>query len=175
MVVNTRLLLFRSPLLKESQCFAISKFKPQISKIEIWHFEVETRNTIPKTGLLFYFPPLTKMFQFSGYPIVLRTQNQNLKFYIACPVRLRSNLFGVTLRFEIWILRLGAKHDQLRFAQLGCPIRTSSDQSLFASYPKLIAGYYVLHRCFLPRHPPYTFGDLLLHLLWLLLTIKPYC
>jgi len=39
------------------------------------------------------------MFQFSGYPIVLRTQNQNLKFYIVYPVKLRSNLFGVTLRF----------------------------------------------------------------------------
>ena len=68
--------------------------------------------------------------------------------------------------FELWnymkwyfvlpMLRIG----QPQFMRLGCPIRTSPDQSLFASYPKLIAGYYVLHRCFLPRHPPYTFGDL---------------
>ena len=28
----------------------------------------------------------------------------------------------------------------------GFPIRTSADQSLFASSPGLIAGYYVLHR-----------------------------
>jgi hypothetical protein len=28
----------------------------------------------------------------------------------------------------------------------GFPIRTSSDQSLFASSPKLFAGYRVLHR-----------------------------
>ena len=30
--------------------------------------------------------------------------------------------------------------------QVGFPIRKSSDQSLFADSPKLIAGYYVLHR-----------------------------
>ena len=29
---------------------------------------------------------------------------------------------------------------------LGSPIRKSADQSLFASSPQLIAGYYVLHR-----------------------------
>ena len=27
---------------------------------------------------------------------------------------------------------------------------------MFASSPKLIAGYYVLHRLLVPRHPPYT-------------------
>ena len=37
---------------------------------------------------------------------------------------------------------------------VGFPIRTSPDQSLFASSPKLIAGYYVLHRLLSPRHPP---------------------
>jgi hypothetical protein len=37
---------------------------------------------------------------------------------------------------------------------LGCPIRKSSDQSLFASSPRLIAGYNVLHRLLPPRHPP---------------------
>ena len=35
-------------------------------------------------------------------------------------------------------------------------IRRSTDQSLFASSPKLIAGYYVLLRLLVPRHPPYT-------------------
>lgn len=37
---------------------------------------------------------------------------------------------------------------------VGFPIRTSPDQSLFASSPKLIAGYNVLHRLLPPRHPP---------------------
>ena len=27
---------------------------------------------------------------------------------------------------------------------------------MFASFPKLIAGYYVLHRLLTPRHPPYA-------------------
>lgn len=29
-------------------------------------------------------------------------------------------------------------------------------KTLIASYPKLIADYHVLHRLFVPRHPPYT-------------------
>jgi hypothetical protein len=39
---------------------------------------------------------------------------------------------------------------------VGFPIRTSPDQSLFASSPKLFAGYHVLHRLLPPRHPPHT-------------------
>ena len=40
--------------------------------------------------------------------------------------------------------------------RVGFPIRKSTDQSLFADSPWLIAGYYVLHRLLLPRHPPYA-------------------
>ncbi len=35
----------------------------------------------------------------------------------------------------------------------GFPIRISPDQSLFASSPKLFAGYNVLHRYYVSRHP----------------------
>ena len=38
----------------------------------------------------------------------------------------------------------------------GFPIRTSPDQRLLATSPRLIAGCYVLHRLFLSRHPPYA-------------------
>ena len=37
--------------------------------------------------------------------------------------------------------------------QVGFPIRTSWDQSLFANSPRLFAGYNVLHRLCQPRHP----------------------
>lgn len=47
-----------------------------------------------------------------------------------------------------------AKHPPLR--RMGCPIRRSPDQRLFATSPRLIAGFDVLHRLFVPRHPPYT-------------------
>ena len=40
--------------------------------------------------------------------------------------------------------------------QLGLPIRTSPDQRLLATSPKLFAGYYVLHRLSVSRHPPYA-------------------
>ena len=38
--------------------------------------------------------------------------------------------------------------------EVGFPIRKSPDQSLLADSPRLIAGYDVLHRLQLPRHPP---------------------
>ena len=36
----------------------------------------------------------------------------------------------------------------------GSPIRTPSDHSSFTNSPRLIAGYRVLHRLLMPRHPP---------------------
>ena len=39
-------------------------------------------------------------------------------------------------------------------------IRKSPDQRSFASFPELIAGYHVLHRFSMPRHPPYTLKSL---------------
>src|SRR5205814_9209725 len=44
--------------------------------------------------------------------------------------------------------------------RLGFPIRKSPDQRLFASFPELIAGYHVLLRFSMPRHPPYTLKSL---------------
>ncbi len=47
---------------------------------------------------------------------------------------------------------------------MDCSIRTSTDQSLFDSSPRLFAVYYVLHRLFESRHPPHasvTFSFLL--------------
>jgi hypothetical protein len=43
-----------------------------------------------------------------------------------------------------------------RYLSVGFPIRKSTDQSSFASSPKLIAGYHVLRRLSSPRHPPYA-------------------
>ena len=39
-------------------------------------------------------------------------------------------------------------------------IRKSPDQRSFASFPELIAGYHVLLRFSMPRHPPYTLKSL---------------
>ena len=41
-------------------------------------------------------------------------------------------------------------HDMSR----GSPIRTPSDHRSFTNSPRLIAGYNVLHRLLMPRHPP---------------------
>jgi hypothetical protein len=39
-------------------------------------------------------------------------------------------------------------------------IQKSSDQRLFASFPRHIAGYHVFRRLSMPRHPPYTLSSL---------------
>ena len=44
----------------------------------------------------------------------------------------------------------------------GFPIRKSTDQSSFTSSPWLIAGYNVLHRLLVPRHPPIALSSLLI-------------
>ena len=48
------------------------------------------------------------------------------------------------------------------YLSVGFPIRKSPDQSLFASSPKLIAGYHVLRRLSSPRHPPHALSHLTL-------------
>jgi hypothetical protein len=45
----------------------------------------------------------------------------------------------------------------------GFPIRRSPDRSSFTSSPGLIAGYNVLHRLLMPRHPPIALSSLLHH------------
>ena len=47
-----------------------------------------------------------------------------------------------------------------RLTQPGFPIRKSTDQCLFAGFPWLIAGYSVLRRLSMPRHPPCTLSSL---------------
>ena len=42
----------------------------------------------------------------------------------------------------------------------GFPIRKSMDQSSFTNSPWLIAGYNVLHRLLVPRHPPIALSSL---------------
>ena len=42
------------------------------------------------------------------------------------------------------------------YLSVGFPIQKSPDQSLFASSPKLIAGYHVFRRLSLPRHPAHA-------------------
>ena len=54
-----------------------------------------------------------------------------------------------------------AGHDSGFFR--GFPIRRSPDRSSFTSSPGLIAGYNVLHRLLMPRHPPTALSSLLFH------------
>lgn len=46
--------------------------------------------------------------------------------------------------------------------RVGFPIQISPDQCLFASSPKLFAGYHVFRRLSSPRHPPHALSHLTL-------------
>ena len=52
----------------------------------------------------------------------------------------------------------------LRCAQEGFPIRKSPDIAPMCGSPKLIAACHVLHRLFLPRHPPCALSSLTIKL-----------
>jgi hypothetical protein len=52
----------------------------------------------------------------------------------------------------------------LRFAQVGFPIRKSPDITPVCGSPKLIAACHVLHRLYLPRHPPCALSSLTIEL-----------
>ncbi len=54
----------------------------------------------------------------------------------------------------------------------GFPIRRSPDRSSFTSSPGLIAGYNVLHRLLVPRHPPTALSSLLFTTKMLASTVK---
>ena len=44
---------------------------------------------------------------------------------------------------------------------IGCPIRKSPDLTVACTFPRLIAAYHVLHRLYMPRHPPYALSNLI--------------
>ena len=54
----------------------------------------------------------------------------------------------------------------------GFPIRRSPDRSSFTSSPGLIAGYNVLHRLLVPRHPPIALSSLSITTKMLASTVK---
>ena len=75
------------------------------------------------------------------------------------PLLSESRLMSFPRATEMFQFTRFASHTyefSMGYLSVGFPIRTPPDQSLFASSPKLFAGYHVLHRLSLPRHPPYA-------------------
>ena len=79
------------------------------------------------------FPPGTEMFQFPGFA--------------SCDLWIQSQ--------DTWLAQLLAsqREDNSR-ASGGLPHSEISGSKPIPGSPKLIAGYHVLHRLLLPRHPP---------------------
>ena len=84
----------------------------------------------------------------------------------------RNRGFFLFLQVLRWFTSLGLldptyvfSGSYLRFAQVGFPIRTSSDITPVCGFPKLIAACHVLHRLFLPRHPPCALSSLTIELI----------
>ena len=70
-------------------------------------------------------------------------------FRFRSPLLSESRLMSFPRATEMFQFTRFASHSYVftvRYLSVGFPIRKSPDQSLFASSPKLIAGYHVLHR-----------------------------
>ena len=83
----------------------------------------------------------------------------NRLFQFRSPLLSESRLMSFPRATEMFQFTRFASHSYvftMRYLSVGFPIRKSPDQSLFASSPKLIAGYHVLRRLSLPRHPPHA-------------------
>lgn len=84
----------------------------------------------------------------------------------------RNRGFFLFLQVLRWFTSLGSlvpaygfSGPFLRFAQEGFPIRKSPDITPVCGSPKLIAACHVLHRLFLPRHPPCALSSLPIELI----------
>ena len=103
-------------------------------------------------------PPLHRNATGLGYSEFARHYYRNRGFF----------LFLQVLR---WFTSLGSLTPAyvfsrvfLRFAQVGFPIRRSPDITPVCGSPELIAACHVLHRLFLPRHPPCALSSLTIEL-----------
>ena len=84
----------------------------------------------------------------------------------------RNRGFFLFLQVLRWFTSLGSLTPAyvfsrvfLRFAQVGFPIRRSPDITPVCGSPELIAACHVLHRLFLPRHPPCALSSLTIELI----------
>ena len=95
---------------------------------------------------------------FPGHSVNSRAiTNRLLRF--RSPLLSESRLMSFPRATEMFQFTRFASHSYvftMRYLSVGFPIRKSPDQSSFASSPKLIAGYHVLRRLSLPRHPPHA-------------------
>ncbi len=87
-------------------------------------------------------------------------------FRFRSPLLSESRLMSFPRATEMFQFTRFASHDYVFIVRylkkVGFPIRKSPDQSLFASSPRLIAGYHVLRRLSSPRHPPHALSHLTL-------------
>jgi hypothetical protein len=83
--------------------------------------------------------------------------NRLLRF--RSPLLSESRLMSFPLATEMFQFTRFASHTyvfSMRYLSVGFPIQRPWDQCLFASSPKLFAGYHVFRRLSLPRHPPHA-------------------
>ena len=83
----------------------------------------------------------------------------NRLFRFRSPLLSESRLMSFPRATEMFQFTRFASHTyvfSMRYLSVGFPIQRPWDQSLFASSPKLFAGYHVFRRLSLPRHPPHA-------------------
>ena len=96
---------------------------------------------------------------------IIKSANSSRLFQFRSPLLPESRLISfprATEMFQFTRFASCSYEFTAGYLSVGFPIRKSPDQSLFASSPKLIAGYHVLRRLSSPRHPPHALSHLTL-------------
>ena len=86
-------------------------------------------------------------------------------FRFRSPLLSESRLMSFPRATEMFQFTRFASHTyvfSMRYLSVGFPIQKSSGHRLFATSPKLIAGFHVFRRLSLPRHPPHALSHLTL-------------
>ena len=114
-----------------------------------WARLVRVRSPLLAESLLISFPPGTKMFQFPGFalkPLCIQGKSTWLCLLMIPRIACLSSHQG-------WPAKRALRSNNNKQSG-GFPHSDISGSKPIPGSPKLNAGYHVLHRLLLPRHPP---------------------
>ena len=142
------------------------------SSVLLWRAHVNGDLRLSRTGLSPSLVRLSRRFRYARFcNFSRRPQPRDESRFGLLPLSLAatygihvclfsSGYLDVSVRQVRSIRPMNSVAGNWELPQLSFLIRKSPDQRSFASFPELIAGYNVLHRLSMPRHPPHTLESL---------------
>ena len=142
------------------------------SSVLLWRAHVNGDLFRSHTGLSPSLVRLSRRFRYARFcNFSRRPQPRDESRFGLCPLSLAAT-YGIDVSFFSsryldvsvpWVRSLRPMNSaagEWELPHTSFLIRKSPDQRSFASFPEHIAGYHVLRRLLMPRHPPYTLSSL---------------